>query len=81
MTDYYVRRESFGSMPETCPEVDRAFDDCLRVVKEVTGRFRDVLNEWVQRALEAEGKIEDLESKIKDLEDQMREYGNETQMG
>ena len=63
-----IQRESFRSIGETCPAVDRAFSDCIDAVKEQTGTLREALESWIERALEAEEKIESLRERVKELE-------------
>jgi archaellum component FlaC len=46
---------------------DEAFANCISRVKEQTGLFRKALESWIERALEAEQKVEELEEKVEDL--------------
>ena len=63
-----IQRESFRSIDKTCPAIDQAFSDCIDVVKEQTGALREALEDWIERALEAEDEIETLRERVKELE-------------
>lgn len=61
-----LRRESFGMVSETCPSVDKALNIAGEAIKELTGALRDALNETIERAMEAEERISELEDQLRD---------------
>jgi SMC interacting uncharacterized protein involved in chromosome segregation len=67
-----IRVESLSSIAETCPDIDEAFEKCLEkcleTVKDKTNLFRDVLEQWIERALEDEEEIDALKERIDELE-------------
>jgi SMC interacting uncharacterized protein involved in chromosome segregation len=63
-----IRVESLSSIAETCPDIDEAFEKCLEIVKDKTNRFREVLEQWIKRALEDEEEIDALKERIDELE-------------
>lgn len=71
-----LRRESFATIGETCPSVDRAFSDCIDAIKDQTIALREAMDSWIERALEAEDEVRRLTVKVAELELEMsREQG------
>lgn len=62
-----AERDAFSFVPETCPKVDRALEEAGDVIKEQTGNLREALVDALERALEAEAKVEELEKELEDL--------------
>lgn len=73
----YIERELFEVMPETCPAIDEALSDAARVIKSKTEKFREVLREYLTRALEAEKDLDDAKDRIVELEDLVSELKDE----
>ena len=74
MVSRSATRESFSTVPETCPAIDialanitAAIEDADEQIKKQTAALRDALNEAIERALQAEERITKLESEIDDL--------------
>lgn len=81
-TSREIRQTSFKSMPETCPDIEKIFNTALEGVQRYTFEFRNVLEEWIERALEAEGTIEDLQKELNFAErrnEDLQEYIQELQ--
>lgn len=62
-----AERASYSLVPETCPVGDAAIDQAVSQIKDRTGAFRDALTDTMQRALEAEERVEDLERENAEL--------------
>jgi chaperonin cofactor prefoldin len=75
MTGHKIAR---GLVPPTCPEVDEAFKECIRVVKERgIELLREALESVCDEKLELEEEKEDLEKKVEQLEDKVKDLEQE----
>jgi predicted nucleic acid-binding Zn-ribbon protein len=68
-----IDRVVFREVPETCPHVDAALEAAAGKIKEQTGRLRDALTEYVERALNAEDELDTANDRIKELEKEVEE--------
>lgn len=68
-----ARQEAFQIVPETCPHVDRALEQAASTVKEHTNALRVALIEALERALDAEGRVEELEFSVQSLQQKLSE--------
>ena len=69
MTNYKIaKKEAYYEVAETCPAVDSALHIASEAIKEQTGLLRSALVDAIQRALDAEDKVEELEAEIQRLE-------------
>ena len=67
-----------GLVPPTCPEVDKAFEECIRTVKaRGTELLREALENVCDEKLELEEEKEDLEKKVEQLEDKVKDLEQE----
>ena len=72
---YKIAREMVAP---TCPEVDAAFEACIKIVKERgTELLREALEEVCQEKAELEEEKEDLEEKVEKLEDKVKDLEQE----
>lgn len=66
---YYARKaaekEAYKMVPETCPHVENALAFAEKKIKEQTEMLREALCDQIQRAMEAEDRVAELE---RDLE-------------
>ena len=79
-----AKRESFSMISETCPDVETALDLITRamgtaeeLIKDKTAAFREALIEALERAIEAEAKIAELEREIDNLQNMVAEIKKE----
>ena len=68
-----ARKESYELVPETCPAVDSALEDAARLIKKQTEALRDALTESIQRAIDAENTVTELEDEVATLKDRIAE--------
>jgi ubiquinone biosynthesis protein UbiJ len=68
-----ARQESFALVPETCPAVDSALEDAARLIKKQTESLRDAITESIQRAIDAENTVTELEDQVSTLKDRIAE--------
>ena len=66
-------RLSQKEVSPTCPDIDAAMAKLDEVIKDKTGELREALENWIERALEAEDKIVDLEKEIEGLNETIAE--------
>jgi chaperonin cofactor prefoldin len=67
-----------GLVAPTCPEVDAAFEACIKVVKERgTELLREALEEVCQEKADLEEEKEDLEKKVGSLESEIEDLKQE----
>lgn len=64
-----IDRIVYGEVPETCPHVDKALEDAAEKIKIQTGKLRDSLREYVERAVAAESELEEAKSEIQELKE------------
>ena len=69
-----ARREAFSIVKDTCPVVDEAFDTAIKAVKSQTEALRDALISTLQRAFEAEDRVNDLEWENVRLQNRLNDY-------
>lgn len=63
-----AKREAFYEVAETCPAVDNALNIASEAIKEQTGLLRSALMDAIERALDAEDRVEELEAEVHRLE-------------
>lgn len=68
-----AQKDSFYMVKETCPEIDRANDAFIEVVKKCTVALRDALTEKCDEALDLSDKISDLEKQVEKQADEISE--------
>jgi septal ring factor EnvC (AmiA/AmiB activator) len=68
-----AQKDSFYAVKETCPEIDRANDAFINVVKKCTVALRDALTEKCEETLELTDQIADLEKKVDKQTDEIAE--------
>ena len=68
-----ARKESFQLVRETCHAVDAALADAAGLIKEQTTALRDALTESIQRAIDAENTVTELEDEVATLKDRIAE--------
>jgi len=68
-----AKREAFDMVEQTCPAVDRALEDAANAIKKQTGALREALIEAIQRAIDAEDKVKELEAEVQELKDKVEE--------
>lgn len=66
-----VSREAYRMVDETCPKVDEALITAANKIKEQTQLLREALFQALERAIDAEEKISELESEIKTLKERL----------
>ena len=66
-----AQKESFYMVKETCPEVDKANDAFLEVVKKCTSSLRDALTEKCEECIDLSDKISDLEKQVENQADEI----------
>ena len=78
MTSREARREAFSIVPETCPAVEAALAEITAAVerangliKEQTVALRNALLDGLDRAIDAEKIVEQLERELGSLEDRV----------
>ena len=77
MTNYKIaQKESFYEVAETCPAVDSALHIASEAIKEQTTMLRSALVDAIQRALDAEDKVEELEAEVQRLERRLEQLEN-----
>jgi hypothetical protein len=59
-----AEREAYSSVPETCPHVDRALEIATDEIKKQTGALRDALIDALERAIDAEKMVDELEAEL-----------------
>ena len=67
-------KEAYSMVDETCPVVDEAFDTAIKAVKSQTEALRDALVSTLQRAFEAEDRVNDLEWENVRLQNRLNDY-------
>ena len=68
-----AQKDSFYAVKETCPEIDRANDAFIEVVKKCTVALRDALTEKCEETLDLTNQIADLEKKVDMQTDEIAE--------
>lgn len=68
-----ARREAFKAVGETCPHVDSALAEAATLIKEQTEALRSALIDAIERAIEAEERVCDLEDEVKQLKLELEE--------
>ena len=68
-----AQKDSFYAVKETCPEIDRANDEFIEVVKKCTVALRDALTEKCEETLDLTDRIADLEKKVDKQTDEIAE--------
>lgn len=68
-----AQKDSFYAVKETCPEIDRANDAFIEVVKKCTVALRDALTEKCEEALDLTDQIADLEKQVDKQTDEIAE--------
>lgn len=63
-----IARHSFSAIGETCPEVDAIMERATSSIKDITMRFRQELEVWIEQSLEYKEEIDTLQSKVAELE-------------
>ena len=77
MTNYQkAKKDSFYEVAETCPAVDSALNIASEAIKEQTGLLRTALVDAIQRALDAEDRVEELEAEVQRLEYRLEQLEN-----
>mgnify|MGYP000974628495 CR=1 FL=1 len=72
---YKIAREMVAP---TCPEVDAAFEECIKIVKaRGTELLREALEEVCQERADLEEEKEDLENKVDALESEVEDLKQE----
>ena len=66
-----ARKECFASVPETCPDVDRAMEAAGEAVKKSTEALRDAWISTMSELLEARDRIYDLEKENEQLKKEL----------
>lgn len=65
-------------VPPTCPEVDKAFEECIRIVKERgTELLREALENVCADKIDLEKEKKDLEDQVAKLEDEAKDLREE----
>ena len=65
-------------VPPTCPEVDKAFEECIRIVKERgTELLREALENVCADKIDLEKEKEDLKDQVAKLEDEAKDLKEE----
>ena len=65
-------------VPPTCPEVDKAFEECIRIVKERgTELLREALENVCADKIDLEKEKDDLEDQVAKLEDEVKDLKEE----
>lgn len=65
-------------VPPTCPEVDKAFEECIRIVKERgTELLREALENVCADKIDLEKEKEDLEDQVAKLENEVKDLREE----
>lgn len=64
-----AERESYHDVPETCPKVDAALREAEEAIKAQTGNLREALTDALERALDAEDKVDLLEHEVEELQE------------
>lgn len=77
MSNYKIaKKEAFYEVAETCPAVDNALNIASEAIKEQTTMLRSALVDAIQRALDAEDKVEELEAEVQRLERRLEQLEN-----
>jgi predicted nucleic acid-binding Zn-ribbon protein len=70
-------KQAFYEIPETCPKVDKALEDAADLIKEQTGLLRDALVEAIERELDGNDRIKELEDTIEELKREIEDLKEE----
>jgi len=68
-----AQKDSFYMVKETCPEIDKANDEFIEIVKKCTVSLRDALTEKCEECLDLSDKISDLEKQVEKQSDEISE--------
>ena len=69
-----AKKEAFGMIRETCPDVERAMERATDEIKKQTCALREALIEALELKLAAEDKVSELEDQVSSLEDKVSEH-------
>ena len=75
-----ARRESYSTVPETCPAVDAALAAAGELIKDQTTSLRDAMIDALERAITAEERAEELERGMDELHGRVRELEKELEI-